>query len=232
MDALGMPARWLGSAWRELASWLAPTPCVGCAQPPYAFCDSCRASLSLTPRVVAQLPNGAPVWAAGDYAGILATLIRELKTHGSRAAANTLAPAIQQLAASDVLAAQADRVVVPPSRASAFRTRGFHPIKLVADAAGLVVDRPFIINSGVRDQRNLSVAERQHNLDHAISVRDTWAKRLRGARLVLLDDVTTTGATLRELTRASEDSGATVVSAWMLAHTPRRNFEATVVPAD
>lgn len=230
MDAFESPTRWLSSAWRELAGWLAPAACVGCAQLPFALCDSCRASLSYVPQQVGSVAGQVPVWAACDYSGVVASLVRELKTHGSRMAARALTPALTALAAADRQAVHADVVVIPPSRRAAFRARGFHPIALVADAAGLSIEQPFEVAAAVRDQRTLSFDERQRNLDHAFVVRDRWVHRLRGARVLLLDDVTTTGATLRELARASESAGATVVSAWALAHTPRRSARATQPP--
>ena len=53
----------------------------------------------------------------------------------------------------------------------------------------------------------------------APAARSTWATAKRDAPLV--DDVMTTGATAREVTAVLRDAGATRVSWWVVARTPR-----------
>lgn len=64
-----------------------------------------------------------------------------------------------------------------------------------------------------RDQRTLGREERAANLAGTISVRDD----VSGLDLLLLDDVVTTGASVREATRALLARGASSVTACALA---------------
>ncbi|RSN55575.1 phosphoribosyltransferase family protein, partial [Actinomadura sp. WAC 06369] len=70
----------------------------------------------------------------------------------------------------------------------------------------------------VADQAGLTAARRAANLRGAIEVRAPVA----GRRVVLVDDVVTTGASLSEAARALRAAGAEVVGAATVAMTPRR----------
>jgi predicted amidophosphoribosyltransferase len=69
----------------------------------------------------------------------------------------------------------------------------------------------------VADQAGLSAADRAANLSGALRARYD----LRGLRLIVVDDVMTTGATLAEATRALREAGAKVPAAAVIAATTR-----------
>ena len=71
---------------------------------------------------------------------------------------------------------------------------------------------------GVADQAGLTAPQRAANLRGAIEARAPVA----GRRIVLVDDVVTTGASLTEGVRALRAAGAEVVGAATVAMTPRR----------
>jgi ComF family protein len=68
-------------------------------------------------------------------------------------------------------------------------------------------------------QTGLSASQRRRNLQGAIVVRPRHAQRLRGARIVLVDDVLTTGATVSACTRVLQRAGAASVAVLTLART-------------
>ncbi|WP_291141238.1 ComF family protein [Hydrogenophaga sp.] len=69
-------------------------------------------------------------------------------------------------------------------------------------------------------QRELSRDQRLRNLGDAFAVPRHAFNALRGARLALVDDVTTTGATLQAAANALRQAGAREVSALVFARTP------------
>lgn len=69
-------------------------------------------------------------------------------------------------------------------------------------------------------QAGLGRAERQHNLRTAFMVEPRHRPALAGLRVALVDDVMTTGATVREAAAAVLRAGAAAVDVWVLARTP------------
>lgn len=117
-------------------------------------------------------------------------------------------------------------VLVPvPSGRSSMQTRDTVPVQDLADtAARLVRDtgvrcvvRGWLSSTrDRRDQAGLTRADRQRNLAYSIDARDFVPRR---ARIVLVDDVITTGATLAECARALREVGATPLGAATVAAT-------------
>ncbi|GII99341.1 hypothetical protein Slu03_17190 [Sediminihabitans luteus] len=71
-----------------------------------------------------------------------------------------------------------------------------------------------------RDQVGLGARARAHNVADGVAVRRGARTRLRGSRVLLVDDVLTTGATLAACESALRRAGAEVVGAVVLAATP------------
>ncbi|OAD43281.1 hypothetical protein LPB72_05425 [Hydrogenophaga crassostreae] len=69
------------------------------------------------------------------------------------------------------------------------------------------------------DQHNLAAQQRVNNLKNAFQVNALHAHRLRDAHVLLIDDVSTTGTTLREAAEALRLAGASRISAAVFAHT-------------
>ncbi|SEF96190.1 Phosphoribosyl transferase domain-containing protein [Thermomonospora echinospora] len=90
-------------------------------------------------------------------------------------------------------------------------------------AEGFPVACATVLRQGrpVADQAGLSAAARAANLAGALRV--TAARRVHGRRVVVVDDVITSGATLTEATRAIEAAGAQVMAVATVAATPRRH---------
>ncbi|WP_182876940.1 ComF family protein [Microbispora sp. H10670] len=132
-------------------------------------------------------------------------------------------------------------LVPVPSARAAVRRRGHDPVRAVATAAvrelrGLgraAVLAPLLRQRRrVADQAGLGSLERAANLSGAFEVGHRALGALRpphsgtgpavGFRVVLVDDVVTTGATLAEAARALRAAGVTPSAAVTIAATPRR----------
>lgn len=103
-----------------------------------------------------------------------------------------------------------DRVTFVPMSRIRRMWRGYNQAELLAKgcaaACGLPVCNALVKRRGTRTQHRLSAEEREQNTVNAYS-----AKPMSGARVVLCDDITTTGATLRACAKALYDAGAAEV---------------------
>ena len=113
-----------------------------------------------------------------------------------------------------------DRLVPVPLHPARRRDRGFNQARLFA--RGLAAPRGLDVLSGslvkVRNapaQAGLKAAERERNVRGVYAVRRP--ERVRGLTLLLVDDVTTTGATIRECARVLKAAGAKEVRAITIA---------------
>ena len=175
------------------------------------------------------------VWTAWSYQGVVRAVLIAFKRDGDAELAHLLSNALTSVVRSvlnstaNTGSSAVDAIVIPPSRRDAYSQRGFRPLELVARQSGLRVECPFKVASHVTDQVGLTESERLRNLAHAfvprvsmIAPRRQSLPRWRGKRVLLLDDIVTSGATLRELERATNALGAEVVGRIALAETPQR----------
>ncbi len=121
-------------------------------------------------------------------------------------------------------------LVVPvPSRPGAARARGHDPLLDVVRRAARLVPGATVApllrsRGGVRDQAGLSASERAANLAGSLWCPSAGLRRFAGrtGRVVVCDDVLTTGATAREAQRALAASGLDVCAVAVVAATVRR----------
>lgn len=143
------------------------------------------------------------------------SVILAFKEHGRTDVARPLGRALA--ASISPLLPSVDVIVTVPSSRGAFARRGFDPVGMLLKKAGYrsVSALEHTRESGA--QKALDVDERAANRVGALAA----TRRLDGRRVLLIDDVLTTGATLAEAARALSAAGATVTSAATLAFTPR-----------
>lgn len=162
----------------------------------------------------------------GLYQGLLRWTVNAVKEKGQR----FLLPPLAEMLARRLLADDAafDLVTVPPPDPRRLRRRGHHPALALADRVAALLGRPyapFILRRArvVRPQSGLPGSERRRNLKGAITVAPRAGRRLAGRRVLLVDDVITTGSTLDAAARALLAAGAAGVWAAVVADNgPRR----------
>lgn len=205
--------------------------CVGCGRGGRALCGDCRAGLPTTPRAAWPSPTPAdlaPPWTGACYDG---TVRAAVLAHKERHVAGLAGPLAELLAGAVVAGAGRRPVLlVPvPSRPGVVRSRGHDPLLAVVRRAAALVPSATVApllrsHGGVRDQAGLTAAERADNLAGSLWCPSAGLRRFAGqaARVVVCDDVLTTGATAREAQRALEASGLGVCAIAVVAATPRR----------
>ena len=215
--------------------------CPGCAEASEAgLCPVCRAALQRVVNAcercglgqpVASCPRRGRAWqvervlAPFVYAAPLDGYVHALKYRGARRLGRTLALAlVDELhdAARDV-----DALVPVPLHARRLRERGFNQAAEIARTLGRALERPVLL-AGIHRrgaqaaQTGRGAADRLENVATAFAVE----RDLAGARLAIVDDVVTTGATVNALAAALRGAGAACCDVWAVARTPERPLRA------
>lgn len=230
--------------WQEILETLYPPRCAGCALVGYdSWCEDCLQSIPYLPLPVC-LRCGTPISSEGfctsclqhppvpeavravvRYEGVVRRAIHRYKYRGYAA----LAPALAQLLVHGwdtplTLPLQGAEIVVPvPIHPRRRRERGFNQSELLAKWFCQAVGLPYSSQSLRRvqyqqPQVGLKQDERRQNIQGAFRV--DLGEAVAGKRVLLIDDVWTTGSTLNEAARALLASGAETVFAYVVAHEP------------
>lgn len=225
--------------------------CAGCDFPGRALCGRCAGELSrMRPRAGHPEPcpavlAGLPLFSAGPYAGLLRELIVAHKEQRRLPLAGPLGRLLAvacEAALGTVLRDSSSAVVlVPvPSTPATVRTRGHDPLLRIARVAATrlrrrgtdcTVARMLVHRRLVADQAGLSATARIANLEGAFGIRGGIRLGIIGGirgradvrRVVVVDDVVTTGASLAAAVTALRDARYAPDAAVTLAATSRRH---------
>ena len=155
-----------------------------------------------------------------SYEKPISALIQKFKYGNGRYLADYFSECVANLYLKNYL--NADGLLYVPMFEKDERKRGYNQSKLLAEKVSLKVNVPLIdclkkIKETKR-QATLSRLERLKNLDGAFRVTDK--KSVKDKTLVLIDDVTTTGATAEVIASRLKKAGAKIVYLLTVASTP------------
>ncbi|NUP07025.1 MAG: ComF family protein [Polyangiaceae bacterium] len=206
----------VGLVLRGIADLVGPQGCAACdaaLERRSVFCSRCA---SMVERATTPAPKRAPF----VFGGPLRDALHRLK-YGSRPdLARPLGELLRAHVASEPGFERIDLVVAVPLHPKRLVDRGFNQAALLARSAARELGARFDTGLLVRTtatlaQARLSAEERRTNVDGAFTARR--ADRIRGRRVLLVDDVVTTGATMEACRRALLDAGAAEVVTLALA---------------
>jgi ComF family protein len=158
--------------------------------------------------------------AFGVYDGRLRDILHALKYDGRRSLATPLGR-LMASAGGDLLKS-ANLVVPVPLHRARERSRGFNQARDLALRLGAPIADVLRRTRATPSQTDLPAARRHANVRDAFVVQWRSRSRIAGRVVVLVDDVSTTGATLEACARALKEAGAREVRALTAARVVRR----------
>lgn len=192
---------------QAILDYLFPSNCLVCGAWPKLLCTECAP----LPQSIEFELAGLTCRAAGVFEGDLAEILRALKDRNLVSLARPLA-ALLDSAISEL--PSADNLLLPPRNRSNYRRRGFHPIELIVSRSSRLLGVKRLTARPARnvvEQRRLGRAEREQNLAESLEVPSG------SGRILVCDDVVTSGATMREMIRAAQSAGYEVVGGCAIA---------------
>lgn len=197
-----------------LLALVAPLRCPGCDvvidEGSAAFCAACEP-------LIEPAHGALATHAAFVYGGPLADAVRRYKYGGRSELAAQLGRVFSAQARAR-FAGMIDVVVPVPPHPRRLIERGFDPVALLAIAVARALGAMYIPRAIVRvrdtaPQASLARAQRNGNVAGCFAVRASLDER----RVLIVDDVRTTGATLFEMARTVDDAGAISIALFALA---------------
>lgn len=211
---------------------IAPHHCIVCGRNGELLCESCENSSLLgvvsrcfrchglsrqssTCKSCKSTTKIAHVWVATKYGGIVKELIYKYKFHRAKAASKVVARAIDS-----VLPQLPDDIIIChiPTADSRVRQRGYDQARLIAEHLAKArgwEHRKLLIRRGSSRQVGASREERFKHLEKALKIRTRVFPV--GAHILLVDDITTTGATIESAAKVLKSAGAKTVDAAVFA---------------
>lgn len=234
-----MPVRWASAGWKVLDFFL-PPQCGGCDRWGVSWCDSCQAKTEIIPsricavcgeprfkrkgtddgicdRCRSHQPEYTMVRSWARFSGPVRRAVYRLKYRRDAGLGKALSSYLVQIARDQHWVVNA--VTVVPLDDERMRQRGYNQANLLAGPVAKALGVPFRPNALERvrktqSQVGLSRRERGENVRNAFSVSPDI---MLGQQVILVDDVITTGATLRECARALKKAGTKRVYGLTLA---------------
>ncbi len=225
----------LVEAWNDIIDFVLPRLCCGCGErvfeSQWLVCGNCldeiptlHEPLCVTcgcpdarvkgPHKCDDCPPGKTWFTRARgvtaYAGVAQTLIEKLKYQGRIEYAHLLALGMARVR-TEMTAPLPDLLIPVPLHSTRRRERGFNQSQLLAKQLEKLTKVPLASNGLKRikptpSQTRLKKRQRRQNIAGAFACPD--AELVRGKRVMLVDDVYTTGSTLNECARVLMEAGA------------------------
>jgi competence protein ComFC len=200
------------ACWNKVLNLkIVPPRCSSCGLPFQSFQDT---SEFLCGSCILQMPPYSGARSFGYYTAELSNVIQEMKFHGRRDLVGHMAPLLTEIFFENWSREDFDLVVPVPLHPRRKRERGFNQSELLARSLAAQSGVPFCdalmrIRPTI-PQIGLSDAHRQENVRKAFRCRD--AANMTDQRILLIDDVMTTGATVSSAAQAMLEEGAMRIS--------------------
>ena len=182
------------------------------------YCDACYRHLPFVMGKSEPPPNISRIYACCRYMRRVRGAVYMLKFRGLIYPADAFALMMSRM----LEGVNADMLIPVPSSRRSVRKRGFSTAEILAKRISIRLGIPMVCavkaDPDKEEQKTLSVKERYENAKRSFFLDSRYD--VRGKRVLLIDDVSTTGSTLAAIAGLLREAGAADVSAAVFAKTP------------
>ncbi len=196
---------------------LVPPLCEICSVPvetaePSILCNKCRDSR----------PAYDKAWSLFVYDGAVKKAIQDFKYHGVSGFHRVFGELLSGRLKRELVDTQIDLIVPVPLHPSRERSRGYNQALLMARSCASLLSLPLLGSSLVRNRHTDSLAdqgrkERYASLEGVFSLQNKIS--LKGKKILLIDDIMTTGATFHQCARVLKEGAASHIYGITVART-------------
>ena len=224
--------------WKTV-DFIYPPVCAGCGAPGSIWCKDCQEKVheigdkicpicgileksgNLCPECQSSSPPYSALRSWAIFEGPLRTALLSLKYKSDLGLGNIFSIPLINLIQSNHW--NFDCIIPMPISKAHKKTRGYNQSSLIARPIALALNKPLLQESVIRiketkSQVNLSRSERFKNLQSAFLGNPA---KLLSKKVLLVDDITTTGATMISCAQALKDAGCDQVFCLTVARTPK-----------
>lgn len=194
----------------EILAILAPNDCLGCSAEGKLVCKECIIALPVVETKTLDSPYISSVTSVTSYKSTAKELLWKLKSSGAQEAANIMAECMVKLLPRD----QKFIIVPIPTASSRVRQRGYDQAKLIARQIARKARLPYLnclVRSGYAHQVGAGREQRLRQLETAFRVKNT--ELIKDSKIILVDDVVTTGASLEIAAKVLMEAGTNDITA-------------------
>lgn len=205
----------LHTLWTATLELIYPSVCAHCQRVGTLLCESCIEAIEEPPP-----PPPADILddfvAVGAHTTALRDALHALKYERERRMGEVLG----RLLAEQVVEKewQIDIIIPVPLHSQRLAERGYNQANEIATTLAIEIGSRLASDAldkvrATTSQVELSAVERQHNVEGAFKVAESYQQHLQNQKILLVDDVCTTGSTLMECAAALRDAGVAKVYA-------------------
>lgn len=193
--------------WNDLLNLVFPPTCVNCGRAGSFLCPICQAdSITYAAQPFSELMEFDGVISLAEHSGAIRESMHALKYEGVKGVAQPLAALL-----APHISWTFDTIVPVPLHFKRLQERGYNQAEILAAALARELQCSMTPHMLRRDkftnsQVGLNAHERQENVEDAFVVQEAVVPRV-----LLVDDVKTTGATLSACAKALREAGVTTI---------------------
>lgn len=193
----------------------------GCSKNVDTLCKNCLKTVENFSPFAHTFFEGVEIYSCAPYCGVVKTLILKLKFNHKKSAAAVLAKIFDSYFSALLLnnpELNRNYVVIPvPTSKSNVRQRGYNNVfeiaKCFSKIRGFNLEKDFLLKiKSTKPQYKLSAKERKDNPIGSFGINQKLnpdkLKKLKGAKFLVIDDIFTTGSTIKEVIKLLKNSEA------------------------